>query len=50
MTDSNSAQGPSDKQQPRKRIIVRRNGPYETEPGIAIVDHLGVPVETEPPS
>jgi len=48
MTEYSSAHDPSDKQQVRKRIIVRRNGPYESEPGIAIVDpdHLYASPET----
>ncbi|MBR1158509.1 CDGSH iron-sulfur domain-containing protein [Bradyrhizobium elkanii] len=49
MTDDHSAQGPSDKQQPRKHIVVRRNGPYEPDPGVPIVDHLGVPIAAAAP-
>ena len=49
MTEDSSVERANDKQKPRKRIVVRSNGPYEAEPGIAIVDHLGVPVAAEAP-
>ncbi|WP_246709415.1 (4Fe-4S)-binding protein [Bradyrhizobium sp. 6(2017)] len=47
MTEDSSAHRLNDQQQVRNRITVRRNGPYEPEPGIPIVDHLGVPVTAE---
>jgi CDGSH-type Zn-finger protein/truncated hemoglobin YjbI len=49
MTEDNSLQHPGNQQTTRKRIVVRRNGAYEPDPGIAIVDHLGVPIATEAP-
>ncbi|VIO80979.1 hypothetical protein CI41S_76270 [Bradyrhizobium ivorense] len=49
MTEDSSARGPSKQSTTHKRIVVRRNGPYEPDPGIAIVDHLGVPVTAEAP-
>ncbi|MBR0870009.1 CDGSH iron-sulfur domain-containing protein [Bradyrhizobium tropiciagri] len=49
MTESSSAEAPRGDSTARKRIVVRRDGPYQPDPGIAIVDHLGVPVTAEAP-
>jgi len=49
MTEDSSAE-PNNQPAMRPRIVIRRNGPYEPDPGIPIVDHLGVPVATEAPA
>jgi len=46
MTEDSSAGTPPTT---HKRIVVTHNGPYEPDPGIPVVDHLGVPVTIEAP-
>ncbi|WP_407150242.1 CDGSH iron-sulfur domain-containing protein [Bradyrhizobium sp. ORS 86] len=47
MTEDSSTPAARDAGTTRPRIVVRRDGPYEPDGGIPIVDHLGVPIATE---